>query len=274
MKKNIVITILSIIILILLIALIFMWLKVKDKTIKDVITEKIQILDGTGMVREYKDFSIDEWKELISAFYNKQYGYIPDSIICKEASYPNTIFVTIYHNTEFVAEYDLNTETGIASSSTEKTVNFVTGEFVENLPTKVEFENNECLAVGYIATGKEKLMKERYFNNEEEYSYLTTVSTGSELCQFLVIPKKIDATIRIWKYNLSEEGELYFEELLTVAKGTPLLIKTDATEILPIVGIEYMCEDVSFTMPLQFSGMDGKLIFNQNEDLIKNISIY
>ena len=195
MKKNIAIIILSIIILILIIALIFMWLKIKDKTIKDVVTEKIQILDGPGMV-------------------------------------------------------------------------------AEDLSTKVKFENNECLAVGYIATGKEKQMKERYFNNEDEYSYLTTVSTGSELCQFLVIPKKLDATIRVWKYNLSEEGELYFEELLTVAKGTPLLIKTEATEILPIVGIEYMCEDVSFTMPLQFSGMDGKLIFNENEDLIKNISIY
>ena len=264
MKKNIVITILTIIILILVIALVFMWFKIR----------KIEILDGPGMVREYKDLSIDEWKELISTFYNKQYGYTPDNITCKEASYPNTIFVTIYHNKELLAEYDLNTETGIATSPTEKTANFITGEFVENLSTKVQFENNECLAVGYIATGKEKLMKERYFNNEEEYSYLTTVSTGSELCQFLVIHKKIDATIRVWKYNLSEEGELYFTDLLTVAKGTPLLIKTEATEIIPAVGIEYVCDDVSFTMPLQFSGMDGKLIFNQNEDLIKNISIY
>lgn len=273
MKKNIAIIILSLIILILIIALIFMYLKFKDKTIRDAVTEKIQILDGPGMVREYKDLSTGEWKKLISAFYDGNYGYTPDNITCTE-TYPNTIYVTIYHNTELVAEYDLNTETGIASSPTEKTANFITGEFVENLSTKVEFKDNECLAVGYIAKGKEKQMKERYFNNEDEYSYLTTVSTGSELCQFLVIPKKIDATIRIWKYNLSEEGELYFEELLTVAKGTPLLIKTEATEILPIVGIEYMCEDVSFTMPLQFSGMDGKLIFNENEELIKDISIY
>lgn len=263
MKKNVVIAILSIIIVILIVALIFIGLKLKKQTIQD----------GPGMVREYKDFSIDEWKELISTFYNANYGYIPGNIICTE-TYPNTIYVTIYHNAELVAEYDLDTETGIASSTTEKTVNFVTGEIIENLSTKVKFENDECLAVGYIATGKEKRMKERYFNNEDEYSYLTTVSTGSDLCQFLVIPKKLDATIRVWKYNLSEEGELYFQELLTVAKGTPLLVKTDATEILPIVGIEYMCEDVSFTMPLQFSGMDGKLIFNQNEDLIKDISIY
>lgn len=273
MKKNIVIILLSLIILILVIVLIFMWLKLKDKTIRDNITEKIQILDGPGMVREYKDLSTDEWKELISTFYDENYGYKPDNIICKE-TYPNTIYVTVYHHTEFVAEYDLNTETGIASSPTEKTANFITGEIVENLSTKVEFKDNECLAVGYIAKGKEKQMKERYFNNEDEYSYLTPVSTGSELCQFLVIPKKLDTTIRIWKYNLSEEGELYFEELLTVAKGTPLLIKTESTEILPMVGIEYMCEDISFTMPLQFSGMDGKLIFNENEDLIKDISIY
>lgn len=273
MKKNVAIIILSFIILILVILIIFMWLKLKDKNIQDFIKDKVQVLDGPGMVREYKDLSIDEWKDLISTFYNDNYGYVPDTIICKE-TYENRIFVTIYNNKEFVAEYDLNTETGIASSPTEKTADFTTGKYVENLSTKIKFENDECLAVGYIATGKEKEMKERYFNNDEEYSYLTTVSTGSELCQFLVVPKKIDATIRIWKYNLSEEGELYFEELLTVAKGTPLLIKTESTEILPMVGIEYMCGDVSFTMPLQFSGMDGKLIFNENEDLIKNISIY
>lgn len=195
MKKNIVIAILSIIIVILIIALIFMWLKLKNKNIQDIVTEKVKILDGPGMV-------------------------------------------------------------------------------AENVATKVEFENNECLAIGYIAQGKEQEMKENFFNNEDEYSFLTTVSTGSDLCQVLVIPKKLDATIRIWTYNLSEDGELYFEELLTVAKGTPLLIKSETPEILPIVGIEYMCEDVSFTVPIQFSGMDGKLIFNANEDLIKDISIY
>lgn len=68
MKKNIAIIILSIIILILIIALIFMWLKVKDKTIKDVVTEKIQILDGPGMVRESKDLDMEEWRKVISVF--------------------------------------------------------------------------------------------------------------------------------------------------------------------------------------------------------------
>lgn len=273
MKKNIVIIILSLIILILIIILIFMGLKFKNKTIKDFIDDKIQILDGPGMVKEYKDLTIDEWQDLIFEFYTKNYGYTPDNIVCKE-TYENAMYITIYRNTELVAEYDLDTQTGIASSPTEKTANFITGEFVENLSTKIEFQNNECLAVGYIAKGKENKMKERYFNNEDEYSYLTDVSTGSKLYQFLVVPKKIDATIRVWKYNLSEEGELYFEELLTVAKGTPLLIKTESTEIIPAVGIEYMCGDVSFTVPLQFSGMDGKLIFNENEELIKDISIY
>ena len=236
------------------------------------IFEEPFILDGPGMVMDPSTLSTDEWKQRISDFYDENYGYRPEKITYEENE-PNIVYITIYHNAEITDDYILNTQTGIASSSTQKTVNFYTGEFVEDIVTKVDFENNECIAVGYIEKGKEAQIREKYFYTDDEYEYLTTVVEGDEY-QFIVIPKKIDAKLEIWKYNVSEEGELYFEELLTEVKGTPLLIKTQSTEIFPRVGIVYKLDGTIFTIPLMISGMDGKLIFNDYDSLIKDISIY
>ena len=168
---------------------------------------------------DIKNISLEEWRKVIALFYKEHYGYKPDNVTCTEVG-PNIIYVTIYHNTELVAEYTLDAETGIASSPTERTV-------VEG----------------------------------DEY-------------QFIVIPKSLDATLRIWKYNVSENGELYSEELLLEAVGTPLLIKTQCTEVFPRVGVEYEFGDTKFTIPLMISGMDGKFTITDYKNLVKDISIY
>ena len=172
-----------------------------------------------------------------------------------------------------MAEYTLDAETGIASSPTERMVNFFKGIFLDNLSTKVNFKNDECIAIGYIEKGKEAQIKEKYFDTDNEYESLTTVVEGNEY-QFIVIPKSLDATLKIWKYNVSEDGELYFDELLLEAIGTPLLIKTQCTEVFPRVGIEYENGNTKFTIPLMISGMDGKFTFTDYKNLVKDISIY
>jgi len=54
------------------------------------------------------------------------------------------------------------------------------------------------------------------------------------------------------------------------AVGTPLLIKTQCTEVFPRVGVEYEFGDTKFTIPLMISGMDGK--FTITDYLIHYIS--
>ena len=208
---------------------------------------------------DIKNISLEEWRKVIALIYKEHYGYKPDNITCTEVG-PNIIYVTIYHNTELVAEYTLDAETGIASSPTERTANFFKGIFLDNLSTKVNFKNNEFIAIGFIDKGKEAEFKEIYFNSDIEYESLTTVVEGDEY-QFIVIPKSLDATLRIWKYNVSENGELYSEGLLLEAVGTPLLIKTQCTEVFPRVGVEYENDNTKFTIPLMISGMDGKFTF-------------
>ena len=222
--------------------------------------------------KNIKDINLEEWRKVISVFYEEHYGYKPDNVTCTEVG-PHIIYVTIYHNTDLVAEYTLDAETGIASSPTERMVNFSKGIFLDNLSTKVNFKNDECIAIGYIEKGKEAQIKEKYFDTDNEYESLTTVVEGNEY-QFIVIPKSLDATLKIWKYNVSEDGELYFDELLLEAIGTPLLIKTQCTEVFPRVGIEYENDNTKFTIPLMISGMDGKFTFTDYKNLVKDISIY
>lgn len=222
--------------------------------------------------KNIKDINLEEWRKVISVFYEEHYGYKPDNVTCTEVG-PHIIYVTIYHNTDLVAEYTLDAETGIASSPTERMVNFSKGIFLDNLSTKVNFKNDECIAIGYIEKGKEAQIKEKYFDTDNEYESLTTVVEGNEY-QFIVIPKSLDATLKIWKYNVSEDGELYFDELLLEAIGTPLLIKTQCTEVFPRVGVEYEFGDTKFTIPLMISGMDGKFTITDYKNLVKDISIY
>ena len=115
--------------------------------------------------KNIKDINLEEWRKVISVFYEEHYGYKPDNVTCTEVG-PHIIYVTIYHNTDLVAEYTLDAETGIASSPTERMVNFSKGIFLDNLSTKVNFKNDECIAIGYIEKGKEAQIKEKYFDTD------------------------------------------------------------------------------------------------------------
>ena len=56
--------------------------------------------------------------------------------------------------------------------------------------TKVTFEGEQCLAIGFIANGKEKDFSEKYLNGSEDFSKLTTITSGDE-DQFVVLKEKI-----------------------------------------------------------------------------------
>lgn len=276
MKKTIAIIILSIItaisVISLLIILFLNIFKVDIDTKNEIKHEVVSASNKTDTIKEPKDLTMAEWKERISNFYEKNYNYKPDNVTCTEIL-ENIIYVTIYHNKKMVAEYNLDAETGIALSPTEKPADFVRKIFLENLSTRVNFKNDECIAIGYIEKGKESQIREKYFNTDIEFECITTIKGGGEN-QFIVIPKILDATLKIWKYNILENGELYFEELLAEAKGEPLIITTELTEVFPRIGVEYEEGNTKFTVPLMLSGKDGKFVFDNSKNLIKDISIY
>ena len=219
-----------------------------------------------------ENISLEKWSELTSIFYGENYGFRPQKVICTAlAEYK--IQVVILNDDELIDELELDPRTGIAISKTAKNINLLTGKFDDEVLSKVKFEREECLAIGYIAKGKENQIKDTYFNNQEEYEFLTTVKAG-DLYNFIAIPKSREATLKVYTYQRTIEGELVFDELLTEAKGTPLLIKSGEFEVVPNVGIVYECGDVKFTTPLITSGKDGTIIKGDYENYIKDISIY
>ena len=192
-----------------------------------------------------------------------------------------TVLITVIVTTAIIVggyfchikELELDSRTGIAISKTAKDINLLTGKFDDEVLSKVNFENNECLAIGYIVKGKESQIKDTYFNNQDEYDFLTTVNAGDKY-NFIVIPKSREATLKVYTYKRTIEGELVFDELLTEAKGTPLLVESGEFEIVPNVGVVYECGDAEFTIPLLLSGKDGTIIKGDYEEYIKDISIY
>lgn len=227
---------------------------------------------GNQIPENSENISLEKWSELTSIFYGNNYGYRPQKVICTElAEYE--IQVVILNDDELLDELKLDPRTGIAISKTAKNINLLTGKFDDEVLSKVKFDNDECLAIGYITKGKENQIKDTYFNNQDEYEFLTTVKAG-EKYDFIVIPKSREATIKVYTYKRTLEGELVFDEFLTEAKGTPLLIKSGEFEVVPNVGIVYECGDVKFTIPLITSGKDGTIIKGDYENYIKDISIY
>ena len=242
----------------------------KDNVTNNVTTEKVS--EPTEIPENSENISLEKWSELASVFYGKNYGFRPQKVVCTAlAEYK--IQVVILNDDELLDELELDPRTGIAISKTGKNINLLTGKFDDEVLSKIEFANDECLAIGYIAKEKENQIKDIYFNNQDEYEFLTTVKAGDKY-SFIVIPKSREATLKVYTYKRTIDGELVFDEFLTEAKGTPLLIKSGEFEVVPNVGVVYECGNVEFTIPLITSGKDGTIIKGDYEKYIKDISIY
>lgn len=139
--------------------------------------------------------------------------------------------------------------------------------------TKVTFEGKQCLAIGFIAKGKEKDFSEKYLNSSEDFSKLTTISSGDEE-QFVVIPKGKNAKIKVWTYKVTEAGEIVIDKVIAENVNEPILIKAETAEVVPKVGIEYENDNQKIVLPLTLSGKDGKLVLGEKSNLIKDISEY
>lgn len=142
-----------------------------------------------------------------------------------------------------------------------------------NNATKVKFEGDQCLAIGFIANGKEKDFSEKYLNNSEDFSKLTTITAGDEE-QFVIVPKGKNSKIKVWTYKVTEAGEIVIDKVIAENVSEPILIKAETTEVVPKVGIEYDGNNQKIVLPLTLSGKDGKIVLGEKSNLIKDISEY
>ena len=120
---------------------------------------------------------------------------------------------------------------------------------------------------------KEKDFSEKYLNGSEDFSKLTTITSGDE-DQFVVVPKGKDSKIKVWTYKVTEAGEIVIDKVIAENVSEPILIKAETAEVAPKVGIEYEGNNQKIVLPLILSGKDGKIILGEKSNLIKDISEY
>lgn len=144
--------------------------------------------------------------------------------------------------------------------------------------SKVNFNENEYLAIGYVLDEDLDEFKKQYFNSTEnlkEYDFRSEESKDYEQGNtFVIIPKTEDVVISIYNCFLNEEGELELgNTLLDNHKGSFIMID-DYVEVVPHLCAKVKYNDLEAEFYLQFSGKDGTLVLTEVEDVVKDISMY
>ena len=139
---------------------------------------------------------------------------------------------------------------------------------------KIKFSNDECLAVGFIPTGKEEKMYKKCFENQQNEN-IVKVNNG-DAYKFIIIPKDDKIKIKVWSCEIGDDGELYTNNIISEYNKGPILLSTHEFEYIPNVAIECTNEEtgIQFLLPITFNGNDGKLSLYGNEDNVLDISIY
>lgn len=139
---------------------------------------------------------------------------------------------------------------------------------------KIKFSNDECLAVGFIPTGKEEEMYKKCFENQQNENIIK-VNNG-DAYKFIIIPKDDKIKIKVWSCEIGDDGELYTNNIISEYNKGPILLSTHEFEYIPNVAIECTNEEngIQFLLPITFNGYDGKLSLYGNEDNVLDISIY
>ena len=134
--------------------------------------------------------------------------------------------------------------------------------------SKVEFNENECLAIGYILDEDLEEFNEKYFNSTENlkvYDFRSEISKDIESGdRFILIPKSEDVKISIYRCLFTEEGKLELDSLLLNNYNQPLILLDDYTEYIP-----RLCVKVKYNEPKQ----ETKPIVNETLAKMKKLII-
>lgn len=242
---------------------------------------------GMENINEIKfgEYKASEWEEMIKNFYNDTYGSAPKSIKCYYNDDNNFIAEIYYYEPEISEEihyfYVFEPETLYARGEGSECIDFINGKHVT---VKVDFSNNEYLAIGYVTDLTEDEFIEKNFYYTYPYYDLTELNLCSvkskekgEYNTFVIIPKSKDIKISLCECSINfNDGELKAGKELIKNCTEPLKVYTNYFEetTTPKYCIIYEYNGISKTVPIVFSGMDGLLDLTESKGTIKDISIY
>lgn len=242
--------------------------------------------DKDGMIYEdsveFKCMTVRGWQEKISQYHNCD----PEDIYCY---YESSEFIAIVYdeNDEEVAHYRFDDETGYALDTISgDVVDFLEGKAVEvntTNGTTINFNDNQCLAIGYVLDSNiDEFIHNNFhnnytYNNLEVLDYRSADSREKEIGnRFVIIPKSEDVKITLYSCFINEQGELKLDNTLIKNYTTPFIILDNylAETTTPELCIKFECNGFEETFPIVFNGMNGKLDLTGVEQEVKDISIY
>ena len=149
--------------------------------------------------------------------------------------------------------------------------------------TTINFNDNQCLAIGYVLDSNiDEFIHNNFhnnytYNNLEVLDYRSADSREKEIGNhFVIIPKSEDVKITLYSCFINEQGELELDNTLTKDYTKPFVILDDylAETTTPEMCIKFEYQGFEEMFPIVFSGMDGKLDLKGVEQEVKDISVY
>lgn len=245
------------------------------------------MLDGPGSIHNFfRDKSFGEWEELIDYFYGNYYGKYNINVECKYND-DGDFIATVTTEYEVTAEYKFNEENGLAEEvTTGEVVDFENGRIMQPFSTDasrfeyVEFNDNECIAIGYVTDLNEVDFIDKYFP-DGSYGSLPYYDYRHESNRipgygnkFVIIPMNNKVEITVYDCYIGEDGELYTDNTLISKITEPFILLDDYIEYTPSMCIKFEYNGFEEMFPITFSGEDGSLDLNGYEMEVKDISLY
>lgn len=300
-KSTLIILIISIVIILVLIAFLIINVNTQNTSsnnsemtsnvqntenqIKDGKQNQIQN-DGTEQVDQFSEENLAKWESLIIDYYDMNSSFIPE-VIQSTMDQEGNLVIEIYQtyqdlqNENLLDYFKVDKITGKVTNKKGNEVNLEVKKQEETSNIKsVKFNDNACIAIGYLNDKNEFEFAQKYFSNENEYNSIkqldmrTVGVNQSGLNKFIIIPKDDDVKITVRTCVQNENGENELDQIALKDHTGCLALYTDEIENVPKLGIQFEYKGYKSSFLLSFNGYNNKLDLTGNEAEVMDISIY
>lgn len=220
--------------------------------------------------RDYSKKTMEEWKEAVKNFYDKNSSVMPDKIeVTDDVKNEKIIINTFDSEGNKLDEFEVDKRTWLAIGFEGNTIDFIAGKFVEiELHPKMGFKDDEEIAIAVYKTEEEKKkLIETYFENEVEFSKYTFYNFGTE--QKLVIIPRYDTVF----VSLTDTTDKNYNPLVEDVRGKSVLVNlntTGANKTLSLV-FSHLINNTEVT--LQNNPATGELKLTKENPRVKVLSL-
>ena len=176
--------------------------------------------------RDYSKKTMEEWKEAVKNFYDKNSSVMPDKIeVTDDVKNEKILIETFDSEGNKLDDFEVDKRTWLAIGFEGNTIDFIAGKFVEiELHPKMGFKDDEEIAIAIYKTEEEKQkLIETYFENEIEFEKYTVYNFGAEL-KLLIIPRYDTVLV-----SLTDTTDKNYNPLVEDVRGKSVLVNLNTT---------------------------------------------